>query len=406
MTVVLSVLAIPAAAEAGPVVAAEGGGDRQDLRDLPDLAGFVRDRADDSASELSPELSVETLSSCHESNGSDPVGDSSGPDVVSYRMGSTCSTWALDVVTDDEWRARELDLFGMRIDIDYNTTTGCLGGDYVAAVTYRGGLVGSMVRTPHCDDTTWTSVGEIAASRTAADTIALEFPASAISNDTSFRWYLGLSSVDGGVDFAPDKSWMAVNPEATAPTAPRSLSATAGTGYARLVWRAPTSPGGTAVSDYVVQRSADGGRTWSTLDDGRSTDRLATVRRLTNGQRYRFRVAAANKAGRGPWSAVVTVVPAAVPTAPRRLIAASLHRAVRLTWLASKSNGGAVVRDDVVQRSGDGGQSWRRVPDGVRSRCSATVSGLRSWKRYILRVAAVNRAGRGAWSALVRARPR
>jgi hypothetical protein len=402
--IVVSALSIFAAADVGAAAPAA------EHRDEPfgGVRQFVLDHSGGVASRLSaePAVAVQSLSSCYDKAGVDPTGDSSGPDIVTYQVGSDCATWALDVVTESNWRARELDVFGMRIDVDYNAATGCSGGDYLAAAFYDAGLVGAMVRTPSCDESTWTYVAGIDVSRTTQNAIALRFPVATIKNDESFRWYLGLSSVDGGVDLAPNSSWLAVNPEATAPTAPRSLTARAGARHVELHWRAPQSPGGTKISDYVVQRSADGGRTWRRLKDGIRTDRGVTVRRLTNGQRYRFRVAAANMAGRGPWSAAVTVVPAAVPSTPRRLTATGAHRAVRLTWLAPASNGGAVVRDYVVQRSADRGQTWRTVRDGVRTRRAATVQGLRSRTRYVFRVAAVNRIGRGPWSAVVRAAPR
>jgi hypothetical protein len=383
MTVVLAVLAVPAAVDASSAPARSTQPDSQ--------AAY----------------GVQALSTCYEAGGIDPKGDSPGPDVVAYRASSDCSAWTLDVTTEAGWQARELDLFGMRIDIDYNATTGCLGGDYVAAVTYKAGLHGTMIRTPSCDDATWSTVDGVSASKPTADTITLGFPASMIKNDGSFRWLLGLSSVhhDKG-DLAPNGTWVGVNPEATAPTAPRALTATVARGFVKLAWRAPVSRGGTMVSDYVVQRSSDRGRTWTTLRDGHQIARQTTVRRLTNGARYRFRVAAANKAGPGPWSTAVTVVPRNVPAAPRQLVGTSAHRAVRLAWRAPSSNGGAVVRDYVVQRSTDGGGTWRTVRDGVRTRRATTVSGLKSRTRYVFRVAAVNRVGRGPWSARVRATAR
>jgi hypothetical protein len=398
---VVSLLAIPAAVDANsaPVGADQDG-------PLQAVSRFVQDHA----GELSVQQGsaggdrIQAFSTCYDASGTDPQGDSEGPDVVAYHASSDCSTWTLDVTTDAGWQARELDLFGMRIDIDYNATTGCLGGDYVAAVTYKAGLRGTMIRTPSCDDTTWTTVDGVTAAKPSADAITLGFPASMIKNDGSFRWLLGLTSVhhDTG-DLAPNGRWEPVNPEATAPTAPRALTATIDRGIVKLAWRAPVSRGGTTVTDYVVQRSTDGGRTWRTLNDGSGTVRQTKVRRLTTGKRYRFRVAAANKAGPGPWSTAVTVVATNVPTAPRQLVGTSAHRAVRLVWRAPSSNGGAAVRDYVVQRSTDGGRTWRTVRDGVTTRRATTVSGLRSRTRYAFRVAAVNRVGRGPWSVRVRA---
>jgi Fibronectin type III domain/Putative collagen-binding domain of a collagenase/Protein of unknown function (DUF4038) len=96
---------------------------------------------------------------------------------------------------------------------------------------------------------------------------------------------------------------------ATVPAAPRSLSATSRNRAARLSWRIPSSNGGARIADYVVQRSANGGRTWRRVRDGVSTVRRVTVRGLTSGHRYRFRVSARNRVGRGPWSAIILARP-------------------------------------------------------------------------------------------------
>jgi hypothetical protein len=55
-----------------------------------------------------------------------------------------------------------------------------------------------------------------------------------------------------------------------------------------------------------VQQSGDGGRTWTNVGDNVSTDRVVRVRRLAADQLYWFRVAAVNRVGQGPWSALVS----------------------------------------------------------------------------------------------------
>jgi predicted phage tail protein len=192
----------------------------------------------------------------------------------------------------------------------------------------------------------------------------------------------------------------------TVPRAPRSFTATAANRAARLRWLAPSSNGGAAITDYWVRRSANGGRTWRRVGDGVSTARTASVGGLTNGHRYWFRVAAVNRVGRGPWSAAASTVPATVPSAPRFLTVTRARRAAKLSWLAPWSNGGAVITDYRVQRSANGGRTWRRANDGVSIRRATTVNGLTSGHRYRFRVRAKNRAGLGAWSAIVRITPR
>jgi hypothetical protein len=169
---------------------------------------------------------------------------------------------------------------------------------------------------------------------------------------------------------------------------------------------APTSNGGAPISDYVVQRSSDGGRTWRTVDDGVSSTHTVIVGGLTNGRRYGFRVVAVNTVGRGPWSTTASAVPATVSGAPRHLTATRAYRAAKLTWWAPSSNGGAAISDYIVQRSGDGGRTWRTLRDGVSARPRASADGLTSGRRYSFRVSAENRVGRGIWSAVVRVTPR
>ncbi len=78
----------------------------------------------------------------------------------------------------------------------------------------------------------------------------------------------------------------------------------------KLTWNAPATTGGAAVTDYVIQRSTRG-TSWARVRDGVSTARSHLVRRLTNGTRYRFRVAAVNAAGRGPFSSIIRATPRA-----------------------------------------------------------------------------------------------
>ena len=81
------------------------------------------------------------------------------------------------------------------------------------------------------------------------------------------------------------------------PGAPRNLTAAVGqgvgSGNVRLTWTQPSATGGVPITDYVVQRSYNGGATWVSLSDGLGTHRSFVVTGHTNGNTYLFRVAAA-----------------------------------------------------------------------------------------------------------------
>ena len=74
--------------------------------------------------------------------------------------------------------------------------------------------------------------------------------------------------------------------------APTNLS-----GQVRLSWLLPASNGGSAITDYIIQRSPNGTSGWVTINDGVRTTTTYTVTGLANGTRYYFRVLARNAAG-------------------------------------------------------------------------------------------------------------
>ena len=75
---------------------------------------------------------------------------------------------------------------------------------------------------------------------------------------------------------------------------------------ANLSWTAPTA-GVSAITDYVIQYSTDDS-TWSTFDDGTSTDTTTTVTCLTKDTTYYFQVAAVNSSGTGDFSSSSSVL--------------------------------------------------------------------------------------------------
>lgn len=186
--------------------------------------------------------------------------------------------------------------------------------------------------------------------------------------------------------------------------APLNIVGTPGNGQVRLAWSAPVSNGDSPITDYIVQYRASTASDWITFPDGTSTATSATVTGLTNGTPYVFRVSAVNGAKTGDFSTPsAPVTPITVPTAPRNLVATPGNRQVTLTWSAPASDGGAAIRDYVVQfkfagiirgrrvmiRRGERG-AWQTFPDGTSTTTSATVTGLTNGTGYVFRVAAVN----------------
>lgn len=88
---------------------------------------------------------------------------------------------------------------------------------------------------------------------------------------------------------------------ANVPGAPTSVTAadTGIDGEALIAWTAPGSNGGSAITDYVIEYSSNGGSSYSTFSDGTSTVTSYTATGLTIGTTYIFRVKAVNAVGTG-----------------------------------------------------------------------------------------------------------
>ena len=106
-----------------------------------------------------------------------------------------------------------------------------------------------------------------------------------------------------------------------------------------------------------------------------------------------------NEIGTGSYSAVSAAsTPRTVPGIPTVVTGTASNGAVRLSWTAPASNGGAAITDYLVQYSSSNGSSWTTFADGTSPATSALVTGLTNGTAYVFRVAAVNPAGNGDYS--------
>jgi hypothetical protein len=188
---------------------------------------------------------------------------------------------------------------------------------------------------------------------------------------------------------------------ASAPTAPRSPTATPGNTRVKLAWLAPSSNGGATVDRYVVRRATNKSGPWTKI--AFSTTRGYTAKGLTNGTRYYFRIRAHNAAGWGPSSTVINAVPRKVPTAPRSPVATPGNGSVTLSWKLPSSNGGAKIDKFLVQRYYPG-VGWKDIASPTTR--GYTAKGLTNGTKHSFRIRAHNAAGWGPSSTVVNAVPR
>lgn len=228
------------------------------------------------------------------------------------------------------------------------------------------------------------------------------------ADTTSDSYCLPTVSASGGDEGGGGSGGGESGPVVSAPAAPGSLTAVAGSTQVTLEWLAPESNGAT-ITDYVVQYRTNPEGEWATFEDGTSDALTVTVTGLANGTAYDFQVAATNSAGTGGYSNTATatpVAPATEPDAPTGLTATPGASQVTLNWTSPAGNGGAAITDYVVQYSTNAGfTSPVTANDGTSTNTSATITGLTPGTPYWFRVAAANSVGTGTASNVATATP-
>ena len=186
----------------------------------------------------------------------------------------------------------------------------------------------------------------------------------------------------------PGATQITVASAASKPSAPQSVSATAGNGTATVTWSAPANDGGSTISGYTITASPGGA---SKPVSG--AIRTVSFSGLTNGQAYTFTVTATNSSGTGPGAASNSVTPATTPSPPQSVQATAGAGSATVTWSAPASNGGSPLTQYVVVASP--GPAFTTVS---ASTTSTTLSGLSPGTSYVFYVTAKNAVGAGAAS--------
>ena len=190
---------------------------------------------------------------------------------------------------------------------------------------------------------------------------------------------------------------------AAPPDPPRNLRARAtGPTTITLAWEAPASDGGERVTGYTIQERGPNDGDWITIP--RNTGSTATTFTRTGLQpatAYRYRVAAINRVGTGPWSfEASTSTYAQAPGAPVGLTARAVGTSrIDLSWSAPRNTGGAEILGYRIEASDDQRKTWRIIRRNTNSK-GTTFSDVNlqpATTRYY-RVAATNSAGTGPFS--------
>ena len=170
-------------------------------------------------------------------------------------------------------------------------------------------------------------------------------------------------------------------------------------------WDPPADDGGSPITYYEVQWSADGTGGWRGA--GRTTD--AETRTFKNtglsfGTTRYYRVAARNGVTLGEWSEppVSAKTLAGVPGVPGLTAKATASDTIELTWTEPADNGSPIVRYELEWSPDGSAGSWTTLTSPAAADKSYNDTGLDPGTERHYRIRAVNGAtpGEGSWSTV------
>src|SRR5438046_128779 len=224
----------------------------------------------------------------------------------------------------------------------------------------------------------------------------------AVTNGVTY--YYQVSAVNN-VGEGPRSNEALAKPTATAPPgAPQGLVATAGDATVTLTWSAPSSNGGSPITNYRIYRSTTGGG--ETLQATIGNVLTYSDTSVTNGVTYYYQVSAVSNVGEGPRSneaSATPTAPAGPPGAPQGLGATAGDATVTLTWSAPSSNGGSPITNYRIYRgTSSNGETLKATIGNVLTYTDTSVT---NGVTYYYQVSAVNAAGEGPRSTEASATP-
>src|SRR5438034_304734 len=182
---------------------------------------------------------------------------------------------------------------------------------------------------------------------------------------------------------------------ATPPGAPQGLVATAGDATVTLTWSAPSSNGGSPITNYRIYRSTTGGGETPQATIGNVLTYSDTA--VTNGVTYYYEVSALNNVGEGPRSSEASATPIApttAPGAPRDLGAVAGDATVALAWSSPSSDGGSPITNfKIYQGTASGGESLLATVGAVFSYPDSSVTNGVTYYYYVTAVNGIGASG-------------
>src|SRR5271157_658829 len=264
------------------------------------------------------------------------------------------------------------------------------------SASYSGGAIHLIWNTPLSNGgATITSYNVYRGSSSGSETFLVKVYSIGYTDNgvnTGQTCYYQVSAINSAGEGLESSETSASMP-AISPGVPLFLSGSYSSGAIHLMWSAPASNGGAAITSYNIYRGITPGSE-SFLVKVYSID--YTDNGVIAGQTFYYQVSAINSAGEGLESSESSAsMPAISPGAPLSVSASYSGGEIHLTWSAPSSNGGATITSYKIYRgSSSGGEVYLCTVNTTSFVDSSTAPET----PYYYTITAVNGAGEGSRS--------
>ena len=166
----------------------------------------------------------------------------------------------------------------------------------------------------------------------------------------------------------------------------------------KLDWTIPSS-NGFAITTYQVEKSINGGSSWTSLTSVNAN--TFQDNNLINGNTYQYRISATNQIGSSVFSSGVSIIAGDTPGSVNPLTTTTLsNTSIQLNWVSPNANG-YTVTGYKIERSTDTGLTWYTVTANTQSVATVfTDTGLTTGTYYTYKVSGINTLGVGVASSI------